>query len=421
MAVALVQTAKYTGTASQTNMTFTLGSTPTVGNLLLFIPCYYTGDDPVLTPSGWTLQGTNYEPNQAGVSVFTRIVQSGDGTSWNLNVMSSADQNSGFLLEVSGQASTSFINKQGNSTAAGTPSSLASASVTPSVLNCLAIAAFLNTGSGGTDAATFSAGWTKEQAAESTFQPAWLASRNALTSDTTTAISTTISSMNGGGLDASSVILLIAPGSSAVNATVAQVHATLTFTGGTQSIATVQDVATSQSAATLTFTGGTQSVATVQNSAVSQSGATLTLTGGTQAVAAHISTSAAQSAASLTFTGGTQSIASVQDVSIAQSAATLTLTGGTQAVTAVQVASTSQSAATITFTGGTQAVAAGSIISSSVSQVGATLTLTGGTQTLATVQDVSISQTYASLTFTGGTQSVTGSIPKNTGNMFAVL
>lgn len=210
MAVSLVQTAKYTGTAAQTNMTFTLGAAPTVGNLLIFIACFYTGDDPVKTPAGWTLQH-NYEPNQAGVAVFYRIVQSGDGTSWNLNVMTAADQNSGFLLEVSGQASTLFFNQLANSTAAGTPSSLTSASVTPSVLNCLAVAAFINTGSGGTDTSTFSSGWVKDQAAESSFQPAWLSHRTALTSDTTTAINTTISSMNGGGLDASSVIFLIAP------------------------------------------------------------------------------------------------------------------------------------------------------------------------------------------------------------------
>ncbi len=210
MAVALVQTAKYTGTVAQTNMTFTLGQAPVVGNKLFLIICFYTGDDPVVTPSGWTLEH-NYEPNSAGVTVFSRTVQSGDGTSWNLTVLSQADQNSGFLVEVSGQATISYINQLANSTSTSTPSSLATGNVTPSVLNCLAIAAWVNDGSGGTDSATVSSGWTKDQAAESSFQPAWLAHRNSLTSDTTTAINCTISSMNGGGADASTVIFLVAP------------------------------------------------------------------------------------------------------------------------------------------------------------------------------------------------------------------
>lgn len=186
--------------------------------------------------------------------------------------------------------------------------------------------------------------------------------------------------------------------SSAVNASVAQVGATLTFTGGTQVVQTASTDA--QVGATLTFTGGTQSVASVGIVAVAQAGATLTFTGGTQTVITLQTGSVSQSAATLTFTGGTQST----KVTSSQSAATLTFTGGTQAVTSIQDVAISQSAATLTFTGGTQAIVA--VRDVAISQVGATLTFTGGTQVVASIQDVSISQTHATLTFTGGTQSV---------------
>ncbi len=213
MAVSLVQSAQYAGTAATTTMVFTLGSTPTVGNLLIFIAEWYDGDGPLVTPSGWTKQH-DYQPIGIGVAVFYRIVQSGDGTSWTLTYDTTADQNSGFMLEVSGQGSTPF-NQIVDSYSSSTPTSLTSGSATPTVLNCLAIAAFVNNGSGSTDTSTITSGWTKKQYANATYQPSWLFTRNALTSDTTTAINATISSMNGGGTNAIGTTILIAPASGA--------------------------------------------------------------------------------------------------------------------------------------------------------------------------------------------------------------
>jgi hypothetical protein len=210
MAVSLVQSAQYAGTSATTTMVFTLGSTPTVGNLLIFIAEWYDGDGPLVTPSGWTKQH-DYQPIGVGVAIFYRIVQSGDGTSWTLTYDTTADQNSGFLLEVSGQASSSFFNQVVDAYSNATPTSLASGAATPSVLSCLAIAAFVNNGSSSTDTSTITTGWTKRQYANASFQPSWLFTRNALTSDTTTAISATISSMNGGGVNAIGTTILIAP------------------------------------------------------------------------------------------------------------------------------------------------------------------------------------------------------------------
>lgn len=230
-------------------------------------------------------------------------------------------------------------------------------------------------------------------------------------------------------------------GGGAVSASVVQVHATLTATGGTQSVATIQDATVSQAAATLTATGATQSIATIRDVSLSQAAALLTATGGTQSVSgirtptgymaglfggayfaqsyfadgkgtldAVLSPLISQVAATLTATGGTQTVVSVRVVSISQVAAVLTVTGGTQSIVVAQDVSITQVAAILTATGGTQVVATIRIVS--ISQSAATLTATAGTQSIATGQDVNISQIGAALTVTGGTQigSVTRSI-----------
>lgn len=190
-----------------------------------------------------------------------------------------------------------------------------------------------------------------------------------------------------------------------VNASVAQVAADLTFTGGTQAVAAIQLASVTQVAATLTFTGGAQAVASVQKVAITQVAATLTFTGGTQAVTSVSFATIAQSAATLTFTGGTQAVASKQIVAITQVAANLTFTGGTQAVATINDVAITQTHATLTFTGGTQVVASGGNVF--ITQVGASLAFTGGTQSVvaAALVNAAITQAHATLTFTGGTQS----------------
>jgi hypothetical protein len=157
-----------------------------------------------------------------------------------------------------------------------------------------------------------------------------------------------------------------------VNASIAQIAASITFTGGTQATT----VTVTQSAATVTFTGGTQTVATVNIVAIAQVAATITFAGGTQVVATTRLVQIAQSAATITFNGGTQAVASSQKVSITQSAATVTFTGGTQTVAANRLVNITQSAATITFTGGTQVL----VDFATVAQLAATWTFTGGHQ-----------------------------------------
>lgn len=196
--------------------------------------------------------------------------------------------------------------------------------------------------------------------------------------------------------------------SSGVSASVTQVAATLTATGGTQTVSAivVASASVTQTAAALTATGGTQSVSAVRNVSITQVSANVTASSGTQAVATVNNSSITQVAATLTATGSTQGLTSTQNVNITQTAANITASGGTQTVSTVNNITVSQVAANLTASGGTQTVAAVSIVSASVTQVAASITASGGTQTVTSSQMASITQLSATLTASGGTQGV---------------
>lgn len=143
---------------------------------------------------------------------------------------------------------------------------------------------------------------------------------------------------------------------SAVNATVSQVGATITVTGGTQSVSAtvVVSAAIAQSHATLTLTGGTQVIKT--NGIVAQSAAVVTLSAGTQSVATVNIVAISQSHASITLSGGSQGVHNTQDVQVAQLAASVMLNGGTQVLMSAQDVSITQVYVALTLTGGTQVV-----------------------------------------------------------------
>lgn len=212
-------------------------------------------------------------------------------------------------------------------------------------------------------------------------------------------------------------------GVATASASVTQVAATLTTTGGTQTVATVNVGAVSQVAAAITATGGTQSVASVSTVSITQTAASITANGGTQSVQAVQKSAVSQVAATLTITGGNQSVATANIAAVAQSHATLTANGGTQTVTSVVIASVSitQAAATLTVSGGTQAVSAGTVAGASVTQVAAVITATGGSQPIATVRITSVSQAHATLTVTGSTQTFTSIQKANIAQVAAIL
>lgn len=219
MSVAIVQSASYNdGSGSSTTPSITLASTPTVGNLLLWFGGFDFNKTYHGNPTGWNaVSGTNPHTSvRAAMSALSRVVQSGDGKTWSFQQINTADTETAILIEISGQATSGFINQSGyaNST---TLTTNVSASVTPSVLNCLALA-FITTdfgaaGTQATDAATFTSGWSADQRPYSDFHSSWLIHKTALTSDTTTAITETASNLSSG--NNTSLILLIAPATAA--------------------------------------------------------------------------------------------------------------------------------------------------------------------------------------------------------------
>ena len=75
-----VQTASASGSVSGGTVTATFASTPTVGNLMLF----YVGgfDNTVTPPAGVTLVISQVGSTTQKISLFSRTVQAGDGTTW---------------------------------------------------------------------------------------------------------------------------------------------------------------------------------------------------------------------------------------------------------------------------------------------------------------------------------------------------
>lgn len=188
--------------------------------------------------------------------------------------------------------------------------------------------------------------------------------------------------------------------SSAVNATVTQVAATVTAAGGTQVVTAASSSSVTQVAATVTATGGTQTALTIAR--VTQVAGTVTAAGGTQVIATVQIVAVTQVAGTVTAAGGTQVVTSMRIIAVAQVAGSVTAAGGTQVVVSVQKGAVAQIAATVTASGGTQVVAPTRF--AVVTQVSATVTVTGGTQVLVSFQSGTVAQVAATVTATGGVQ-----------------
>lgn len=221
--------------------------------------------------------------------------------------------------------------------------------------------------------------------------------------------------------------------SSSVSASITQVAATVTATGGAQAIDTINNVSVIQAAASVTMTGGVQSISTINNISIGQLAANAAVSGGTQAVTSVQNQGITQVSANLTASGGNQIVSTVNNVAISQTAASATMTGGTQAVSTGSIvnASVVQVTAFVTATSGLQTVASSQTVgvtqlaatltagggvqivntvrNSTVTQVAATLTATGAMQVVSTVRNGSVTQEVATLVVTGGSQTVSAS------------
>lgn len=83
---------------------FTLGSTPTAGNLLIAFIAYsqFAGSNSVVPPNGWT-QVESFTGGQGGldsIAAFYYVVKAGDGKNWSFGQATYGDYASGALYEV---------------------------------------------------------------------------------------------------------------------------------------------------------------------------------------------------------------------------------------------------------------------------------------------------------------------------------
>ena len=185
---------------------FTLTGSPAAGNILVaFIGWNEPGGAPIVTPSGtWTQVFYINGGSNDSLSCYWYLVKAGDGTSWTFT--DGYDDMSGAMYEITGQAS-SPVNGSNTSTFSSPGSSVASASVTPSVTGCLPLAGMTD------DSATVSgvstSGWTLKN--ETGAYHGSAGAYGPLTTDTVTAISCTFTYTSTGTAGATGTVL-IAPG-----------------------------------------------------------------------------------------------------------------------------------------------------------------------------------------------------------------
>lgn len=169
-----------------------LSGSPTTGNVLIaFINYGQFGTTRTVTPPAgtWTqfLSGTQTFDS---IDVWWHLVFGGDGTTWTFTLNDGSEFSSGEMYEISGCSTTSPFDN-GAITKSSSTASLNTASLTPTVLSCLALTA-MTQDSNSVGSTTVGAGFTIDKTAGgSSGRGGAIASRNSLTSDTTTAISTT--------------------------------------------------------------------------------------------------------------------------------------------------------------------------------------------------------------------------------------
>jgi hypothetical protein len=226
MALSVVQsTGTQHGTTSAT-VSFTLSSTPAPGNILLAFIGFNSGSThglfTVSPPSGaWTAIDIADNSNTDGLGSFWYVVQAGDTTSAGpfTATKSPTDWCTGVLFEITGANTVTPVNQHTFTTYGTTTTSQPTGNVTPSVLGCLAIAAATEDGNS-TTISSVSSGWTAAVSESGDFHETLTATRDALTSDTATAIGNTFTlNKTDGGVAA---VVLIAP---AVAVTATPAHA----------------------------------------------------------------------------------------------------------------------------------------------------------------------------------------------------
>lgn len=208
MSLAIVQHAPYSsGAGTVSAASFTLSTTPVVGNVLIVVAGYTSAASPSI-PAGWT-QIDIYQPGNASLSSMYRLVQPGDGTSWNLTLIGISDAIAAVMYELSGEVASGLLVNQ-HTLNNNSSTSIATTAASPTRIGCLALAVMTsdNGSTAGADGTTVTAGWTIDERPFPTFHGLWAASKNALLTDNAS-VTTTFSGMVTG--PNAVTLLLIAP------------------------------------------------------------------------------------------------------------------------------------------------------------------------------------------------------------------
>lgn len=193
--------------ANSGTVSFTLGSTPAVGDVLVAFCSWNAFDRTISTPSGWALTETVINANSQAISTFWHVVQSGDGTSWSFTVNTAGgnDYTSGVLYEVTGASTAAPVNVYAGATYGTATGTFATASVAPTVLGCLPLAGW--TTDGGQTFSSVSSGWAEDLSEDTSYHTTFAAHQTANTTDTSTPVSCTLT-ITGTDVGASQILLI---------------------------------------------------------------------------------------------------------------------------------------------------------------------------------------------------------------------
>lgn len=185
--LAKVQTTKVEPTATGSSVPFVLSTQPSIGNLLVaFVGTSdYSEDRTPTAPDGTWTKFIDQANANVQLTVWWKVVQSGDGTSYTFPISGTVEWYSGVLYEIDGADTATPIDQSAVNTGSQT-----TPTVTPTVIGTLALSV-LETDDGSTGGITLtgvSSGWTADQTARPSYHTTYAASRDALTTDTTTGI-----------------------------------------------------------------------------------------------------------------------------------------------------------------------------------------------------------------------------------------
>lgn len=189
-APAIVQSAKAQPGGTGTAVNFSPSAT-VVGNVL--VACIqnseFGSNRTVSAPDGTWTNFRDTTQNNVQMTVWWKHV-TGSASAYNFSVSGTGEWHSGVLWEVSGVSTSAPINASA-SDSFGSPgqTAMTTTNATPTVLGTLALACVATDGAQAL--LSVSGGWTISQEARPSFHGTYGASRDALTSDTVTAINNT--------------------------------------------------------------------------------------------------------------------------------------------------------------------------------------------------------------------------------------